>query len=90
MDSLGASYADGRGVVHDYVQAYMWHTLAASRLTGDEREISVKARDGLVNVMTPDQIAEAQRLASEWDAAHPREAYPPALPLRMDTLTAWP
>ena len=73
MDSLGASYADGRGVVQDYVQTYMWHTLAASRLTGDEREISVKARDGLANVMTSDQIAEAQRLAREWDAAHPRE-----------------
>ena len=58
MDSLGASYADGRGVVQDYVQAYMWHTLAASRLTGDEREISVKARDGLVNVMTPAQLTE--------------------------------
>ena len=58
MDSLGASYADGRGVVQDYVQAYMWHTLAASRLTGDEREISVKARDGLVNVVTPEQLTE--------------------------------
>ena len=58
MDSLGASYADGRGVVQDYVQAYMWHTLAASRLTGGEREISVKARDGLVNVMTPAQLTE--------------------------------
>ena len=23
--------------------------------------------------MTPDQIAEAQRLAREWDATHPRE-----------------
>ena len=42
-------------------------------MTGDEREISVKARDGLANVMTPDQIAEAQRLTREWDAAHPRE-----------------
>ncbi len=42
----------------DYVQAYMWHTLAASRLTGGEREISVKARDGLVNVMTPAQLTE--------------------------------
>jgi hypothetical protein len=49
------------------------HTLAASRLTGDEREISVKARDGLVNVMTRDQLAEAQRLARDWAAAHPRE-----------------
>ena len=42
-------------------------------MTGDEREISVKARDGLVNVMTRDQLAEAQRLARDWAAAHPRE-----------------
>ena len=27
--------------------------------------------------MTPEQIAEAQRLAREWDAAHPREPSPP-------------
>ena len=29
--------------------------------------------------MTPDQIADVQRLAREWDAAHPREPQAQAL-----------
>ena len=30
--------------------------------------------------MTPDQVADAQRRAREWDAAHPREPYCPPRP----------
>ena len=63
MDSLGASYADGRGVVQDYVQAHMWFNLAASRATGEERESAVQGRDLVVSRLTPPQLAEAQRFA---------------------------
>ena len=38
-------YATGRSVVQDYVQAHMWRNLAASRQTGEDRELSVEARD---------------------------------------------
>ena len=48
--------------------------LAASRQTGENRQQSVEARDALADRMTPDQLAEAQRLARELDAAPPREA----------------
>ena len=34
---------------------------------------SCEARDIVARQMPPAQIAEAQRLAREWDAAHPRE-----------------
>ena len=51
--SLGAMYATGRGVVQDYVQAHMWRNLAASRQTGEDRELSVEARDALADLMTP-------------------------------------
>ena len=71
--SLGSHYRNGRGVPQDDVQAYMWFNLAASRLTGDNREAVARQRDDLAARMTPERIAEAQRLASEWDAAHPRE-----------------
>jgi len=45
---------------------------AASRRTGEARENAVEGRDRVEGRMTPDQLAEAQRLASEWDEAHPR------------------
>jgi TPR repeat protein len=65
-------YFEGRGVVQDYVQAHKWTNLAASRQTGEERKMSADACDALAGLMTPEQIAEAQRLARAWDAAHPR------------------
>ena len=71
--NLGVKYATGQGVPQDYVQAHMWFNLAASRSTGEVRDDAVERRDQIANEMTPDQLAEAQRLAREWDAAHPRE-----------------
>ncbi len=73
MTNLGAMYSQGRGVVQDYVQSHMWRNLAASRQTGEDRELSVKARDAVASFMTADDLSEAQRLAREWDEAHPRE-----------------
>jgi TPR repeat protein len=65
--------ASGKGVPQDDVQAHMWFNLAASRATGSYREIGVIRRDEAAARMTPEQIVEAERLAREWDAAHPRE-----------------
>ncbi len=55
---LGVMYGAGQGVPQDYVQAHMWMTLAA--VPGD------LARDKLAEMMTPAQLAEAERLAREW------------------------
>ena len=71
--NLGVRYSNGRGVPQDDVQAHMWFNLAASRLIGEERERVVRSRDLAAGRMTPDEIAEAKRLAREWDAAHPHE-----------------
>jgi len=71
--NLGTMYANGDGVPQDDVQAYMWFKLAAARLTETGREMAVDARDEVADVMTADQLTEAQRLAREWDEAHPRE-----------------
>ncbi len=46
----------------DYVLAYMWANLAAAQ----GQELAVQLRDVLVEEMTSNQIAEAQRLAREW------------------------
>ena len=70
---LACSYRDGNGVPQDYVQAHMWYSLSASQSSEAEWGNRTKNRDLTAQRMTPDQLAEAQRLAREWDAAHPRE-----------------
>lgn len=66
---LGVVYGKGEGVPQDSIQAYMWLSLAASRFSASEvgkREMVVINRGIISSTMTPDQIAEAQRLAREW------------------------
>jgi len=69
---LGTAYASGQGVPQDDIQAHMWLTLAAARTIGQAQGLVVGVRDDVAARMTPEQIAEAQRLAREWDLAHPR------------------
>ena len=59
---LGFMYAEGNGVTQDYVRAHMWFNLAATK--GDKD--AVKNRDIMARKMTPAQLAEAQKLAREW------------------------
>jgi hypothetical protein len=64
--NLGILYGKGQGVLQDYIQAHMWASLAAAQ----NQERATKLRAALANDMTPEQIAEAQRLAGEWLAIH--------------------
>jgi uncharacterized protein len=64
--NLGVSYAEGQGVPQDYIAAHMWLSLAALRGSGEEQKQFTNARDVAAKKMTPEQIAEAQRLAQEW------------------------
>ncbi len=59
---LGLMYAKGEGLPQNYVQAHMWFTLAGAR--GEKR--GVKNRELIAQIMTPAEIAEAQKLAREW------------------------
>ncbi|MCP4305497.1 MAG: SEL1-like repeat protein [bacterium] len=59
---LGRMYAYGQGVPQDYVEAMKWFQLAAAQ----GHENAKKYRDLVAEQMTPDQLAEAQRLAREW------------------------
>jgi TPR repeat protein len=73
---LGGMYDKGQGVPQDYVQAHMWFNLASAgyRLSDTmSRDGAITYRDLVAGKMTPDQIAEAQRLAREWLAAHPKK-----------------
>jgi TPR repeat protein len=65
--NLSVMYANGDGIRQDYVKAHMFANLAAAHLpAGEDRETAVKNRDIVSKLMTPEQIAEAQRLAREW------------------------
>ncbi len=65
--NLGLMYHNGQGVPQDYVHAHMWFNLAAAGLPpGEDRDSAVKNRDIVATLMTPAQIAEAQRRASKW------------------------
>lgn len=65
--ALGLVYRRGFGVPQDYVQAHMWFNLGAAR----GHPAAPRFRSEVEKLMAPDQIAEAQRLAREWMAAHP-------------------
>ncbi len=83
---LGKMYREGHGVPQDFVQAHMWFNLAASRdpnaaldhgsaayddIFADIRPSPFWRRFAVAKLMTPAQIAEAQRLAREWKPTHP-------------------
>jgi TPR repeat protein len=60
-NNLGLLYMDGLGVPKDFVQAYMWF-----RLAHIEKNLS-----NAKTQMTPAQILEAERMATEWKIHHP-------------------
>ena len=67
--NLGLAYAQGEGVAQDVVKAHMLLNVAAARFPpseGGRRTAAVSSRDVVAKEMTPEQLAEAQRLAREW------------------------
>ena len=66
---LGVLYFKGQGVARDYVEAHKWYSIAASRVSASLQQIFAAGRDEIAALMTPQQIAEAQKLAGEWQAA---------------------
>jgi TPR repeat protein len=63
--NLGVLYANGQGVPQDFVKAYKWLSLAVSQ-PSPSHDMMVKTRDRVAATMTPEQIAEAKKLAREW------------------------
>ncbi len=66
--SLGFMYFKGRGVPEDFEKAHMWFDIASERgLRNAEKD-----RDIVAKLMSLTQIAKAERLAEEWQKAHPK------------------
>ncbi len=70
--NLGMMYATGIGAREDHVQAYKWLVLAllgppdAKNLDRVKWKMAMRLRKRLRRNMTEEQLAEANRLASEW------------------------
>jgi TPR repeat protein len=67
--NLGLAYATGQGVSLDNVSAHMWFNLAAAGFPASDaskRRAAIDNRDAVAAKMTRVQIAEAERLAREW------------------------
>jgi uncharacterized protein len=62
---LGLKYAQGQGVAQDNVRAQMWFILAV--VSGRPRDVkhTTMFRDRFATLMTPQQIAQAQKMAGE-------------------------
>jgi hypothetical protein len=70
--NLALMYKYGQGVPRDYVQAHMWFNLAAAFCTDKKlRKLVADDRDGLEKLMKPNEIAEAQALATNWKPKWP-------------------
>lgn len=65
--ALGVIYAIEGGGKQDLVEAYKWYTLAVARDPHPaDRDLAIHNRNTIAAKMTPAQIAEAQKRASEW------------------------
>lgn len=63
MFIIGRLYHTAHGVPHDLVRAHMWYNLATAHGYDDGK----KWRDRIADEMSPGQVAEAQKLAHEWN-----------------------
>ncbi len=67
QNTLGLCYLKGRGVPQDYVEAYKWFNLAAAQggQLADDAKVNLAMAE---RFLKPEQVAEAQRLAREFQA----------------------
>lgn len=67
--NLGLLYAAGEGVAQDHVQAHLWLNLAVTHFPASDtrnRNAAIQSRDVAAGKLAHEQLAEAQRLAREW------------------------
>jgi len=70
-------YGQGKGVVPDLKQAYVWLSLTAAQ----EYEKTKELKDIIAGKLTPQQLTEAQALAAkkQYHIEHPSESRKPAV-----------
>ena len=63
QNNLGAMYYKGEGVPKNYIQSYKWFSLAVANGEKDAQ----KYLNTIAKELTKEQLAEAQKLADEWE-----------------------
>ena len=70
--SVAVAYAKGQGIRQDHTLAYMWIDLAAKQFEDEwVQQQAVKLRSVMSRQFTPEHVAEAKRLAQEWQPKKP-------------------
>lgn len=69
QNNLGYMYETGSGVIKNFVLAHMWYNLSsAAQETEEDKRRARTNRDRIEKIMTPQQVAQAQALADEWQS----------------------
>ena len=66
--NLGVMYYNGKGVLQDYATAYAWANIAQAN--GEKN--AQKMKSAIQTFMTPEQIAEGQKLSREMVKKNPK------------------
>jgi TPR repeat protein len=82
---LGLMYQRGQGLAQDNIQAHVWFDLSAGQI--GHPFAAADARATVEAMMSPDQVAQAVRLAQEWK---PHRATDPQPGLAVDAQQASP
>ena len=82
--NLAFMYATALGVPQDDVEALKWQNLAVFMSRGDDKKRHANGRDVLKERMTRAQLAEAQRRATEWQAAFEKKQLDSAVDLEEE------
>jgi TPR repeat protein len=69
QSNLGLMYFVGRGVPKNLVRALKWRNLAVSHASAERQGGLAGTRDSTARLMTPAQLASAETLVREWQAA---------------------
>jgi clan AA aspartic protease (TIGR02281 family) len=76
--ALGVEYYGGKeGVAQDYLYAYMWLSLAASKLDGVLGEVATRSRNGVAKEMTSAQVLAAQEMAKRCEGSNYKQCDKP-------------
>jgi TPR repeat protein len=68
QNNLGHLYSQGQGVEEDKVTAYAWWKIAADNGNANANESKID----IAKIMTPEQIAEAKKLAKKMIKENPQ------------------
>ncbi len=77
---LAELYAEGPDAPKNCVKTAFWFQLAMANLTGAYRQTAQSGYDRVTALMTPSQIAKAQRAASVWQPTRQETSAPIASP----------